>query len=68
MNDKLFKQYENFFKEQQKLKSLGGDKENFSNCLHTQCSSCKGTGIKQVDKSMCIHMLSCPCSRCIPQC
>ena len=32
-------------------------------CLHELCSDCKGTGVK-ASGGICIHGLSCPCSRC----
>ncbi len=32
-------------------------------CLHRQCPECKGTGRKG-NGMICIHMISCPCSRC----
>lgn len=34
-------------------------------CMHDQCASCHGTGMK-FDGSMCIHMISCPCPKCSP--
>ena len=34
-------------------------------CLHDKCSACKGTGRKK-DGTICVHMISCPCSRCNP--
>lgn len=34
-------------------------------CLHDACSECVGTGVK-ADGSACVHMLSCPCARCLP--
>jgi len=37
----------------------------FQPCLHDQCPSCLGTGVR-ADGSMCIHNLSCPCSKCTP--
>lgn len=35
-------------------------------CLHSKCSECNGTGRKK-DETACVHMISCPCSRCIPR-
>ena len=34
-------------------------------CLHDGCSQCFGTGIKE-DGTSCVHMISCPCSKCSP--
>jgi len=42
-------------------------KEENRQCLHQQCSSCRGTGIKK-DKSVCVHMISCPCPKCSLTC
>jgi hypothetical protein len=36
-------------------------------CMHDSCGECLGTGRKR-DGSMCIHMISCPCPKCSPQC
>lgn len=38
-----------------------------STCLHDNCPECIGTGIKK-DGSSCIHMISCLCPKCSPQC
>lgn len=35
-------------------------------CLHDQCPSCLGTGIRH-DGSPCIHGIACPCPKCSPQ-
>lgn len=35
-------------------------------CLHEKCTSCKGTGTNKITGQPCIHMISCPCSRCSP--
>ena len=35
-------------------------------CMHDQCQSCHGTGLKS-DGNMCIHNLSCPCPKCSPK-
>lgn len=34
-------------------------------CLHLKCEECHGTGWKK-DRTPCIHMLSCRCSKCSP--
>lgn len=39
--------------------------DNWTPCLHDTCTECIGTGIRH-DGSMCIHMISCPCSKCNP--
>ena len=36
-------------------------------CMHDNCSSCLGTGVKH-DGSRCVHMISCPCPKCTPWC
>lgn len=32
-------------------------------CMHDQCPSCHGTGVK-VGGGVCIHGLACPCPKC----
>lgn len=44
-----------------------GYKAPWRPCMHDQCSSCHGTGVK-FDGSICIHMISCPCPKCSPSC
>lgn len=34
-------------------------------CLHNECPDCEGSGIKQ-NGTTCMHMISCPCSKCNP--
>jgi len=34
-------------------------------CLHDSCPDCSGTG-RKVNGQSCVHMISCPCSRCNP--
>lgn len=36
-------------------------------CLHDNCPSCNGTGVK-FDGSLCIHHISCNCPKCSPKC
>ena len=36
-----------------------------TDCLHMQCSNCNGTGVSKYG-GLCVHALSCPCSRCSP--
>lgn len=43
-----------------------GDNLAWSPCLHDQCPSCHGTGLK-LDGSLCIHNISCPCPKCSPR-
>lgn len=38
-------------------------KEN-STCLHDNCSSCDGTGIRKDGLGPCVHMISCNCPKC----
>ena len=39
-----------------------------SDCLHDNCPSCGGTGIRKDGLGMCVHMISCPCRKCSPWC
>ena len=41
-------------------------KTTYSDCMHDNCSSCGGTGIRKDGLGACIHMISCPCSKCSP--
>jgi len=51
-------------RQQQHLQNILGNKEgNWRPCMHDQCTSCHGTGIKH-DGSMCVHCISCPCPKC----
>ena len=34
-------------------------------CLHDQCTECKGTG-KKKNGQICVHFISCPCPKCTP--
>lgn len=34
-----------------------------NNCLHSNCKSCNGTGIK-IDGGVCIHNIVCNCPKC----
>ena len=48
------------------IRRINDHKEsNWQPCLHDKCPDCIGTGIKR-DGSSCIHMISCPCSKCTP--
>jgi len=42
-------------------------KEN-SACLHDNCSSCDGTGIRKDGLGPCVHMISCSCPKCRIMC
>lgn len=33
-------------------------------CLHDNCSSCNGTGIRKDGLGPCVHMISCSCPKC----
>lgn len=35
-----------------------------SDCMHDNCPTCNGTGIRQDGLSVCIHNISCPCPKC----
>ena len=39
--------------------------QNWRPCMHDNCPSCFGTGIKS-DGTACVHMISCPCPKCTP--
>jgi len=55
-------------RQQEHLQGILNQKERgWRPCMHDQCSSCHGTGIKK-DGSACIHGISCPCPKCMPQC
>lgn len=41
--------------------------EYWTPCMHDQCTSCHGTGIK-LDGSMCLHAIICPCPKCSVYC
>ena len=41
--------------------------KEYSNCLHDNCSSCNGTGIRKDGLGPCVHMMSCPCPKCSPR-
>lgn len=38
-----------------------------SDCLHDNCTSCDGTGIRKDGLGPCVHMISCPCPKCSPR-
>ena len=37
-----------------------------SSCMHDNCPTCKGTGIRNDGLGSCVHMISCPCKKCTP--
>lgn len=39
-----------------------------SDCLHDNCPSCHGTGVRADGLGACVHMISCPCRKCTPYC
>jgi len=45
----------------------GENAPNWRPCMHEQCPSCHGTGIK-LDGSSCIHCIACPCPKCTVYC
>ena len=45
--------------------NLNKAKESAKSCLHDSCESCKGTG-KKATGGMCVHNISCRCSKCLP--
>lgn len=36
-------------------------------CLHNNCPSCNGSGVRVDGLGPCIHMISCPCPSCSPR-
>jgi len=38
-----------------------------SDCIHDNCSSCDGTGIRKDGLGPCVHMMSCSCPKCSPR-
>ena len=60
-------EYERDLKERQRrhLEKIEDQGKYWQPCLHDQCSDCVGTGRKR-DGSLCVHCLSCPCSKCSP--
>lgn len=43
------------------------DDFNWKPCMHDSCPYCVGTGIKH-DGSMCVHHISCNCTKCATYC
>lgn len=41
--------------------------KQFSQCLHDNCPTCGGTGIRKDGLGACIHMISCKCPKCSPR-
>ena len=39
-----------------------------SPCMHDNCPTCGGTGKRKDGLGSCLHMISCPCPKCNPQC
>lgn len=60
-------QYEKDLKQRQEehLKRVNNQGNNWKPCMHDQCISCHGTGIT-IYGSHCIHGISCPCPKCNP--
>lgn len=45
------------------------NKQNIkTECLHYNCPTCRGTGVRVDGLGACIHMISCPCKKCVPYC
>jgi hypothetical protein len=44
------------------------DQNYFPGCLHKNCQSCGGTGVRKDGLGICVHMISCPCPLCNIQC
>jgi len=59
------KEYEENLKATQRahLDRINGTHINWTPCLHDQCQSCHGTGLKS-DGGFCIHGISCSCQKC----
>lgn len=62
--DNIFQNKDNIFDLKEKLEKL--EELNQIECLHKNCKNCNGTGVNKL-KQICIHMISCPCSRCSPK-
>ncbi len=62
------KEYEKNLRRRQKehLENIDNN-TNWQPCLHQSCPECIGTGRKH-DGSICVHGISCPCSKCSPMC
>ena len=52
-------------RQEEHLRGIRGG-EYWQPCMHDQCSSCHGTGVK-LDGTACIHGISCPCLKCSPR-
>lgn len=48
-------------------KYLIPDVKEKSDCMHDNCPNCHGTGINKLG-GMCVHGISCPCSKCRTYC
>jgi hypothetical protein len=48
------------------IRKVSSFKKN-SDCIHDNCSSCDGTGIRKDGLGPCIHMMSCSCPKCSPK-
>lgn len=61
VSDYIVDQYkrDNFFDSSNGIKK-------YSECLHKQCTRCKGTGVTKRGEP-CLHYLSCQCPKCTPQ-
>lgn len=35
-------------------------------CIHQQCQTCNGTGIRKDGRGNCVHAISCKCKSCTP--
>lgn len=60
-------EYEEDLKRRQRehLNRISGNDANWRPCMHDQCPSCLGTGVK-ADGGACIHGIACPCPKCSP--
>lgn len=51
------------YREKQAIINEKLNKGKDSVCYHDNCSECNGSGIRN-DGTSCIHLISCPCSKC----
>jgi len=49
------------------IDAIAWDSEEGGTCLHDNCPSCGGTGVKSDGTGACVHMISCPCPKCSPK-
>jgi len=63
--DKEFDELMDKIKKSSDLIWIYGNKITMSDCLHDNCPECHGTGNKD-NGGICVHFISCSCSKCTP--